>query len=349
MKIIKKFKKSEKGSITIMVLASMLFILVVITASYVAISNKSVGQNRKVTQISKQYQVTDNDMTQEFSETLNDSEFLDINQIQSISMFDKTTNTETEDVYGNKIIIPAGFRITDDAIDVTQGIVIEDKNSNQFVWIPVGDVYTDVERTEENKKTIILGRYEFAEDGTPSSYVGEYKEETIDEHKQSSYQNSIANDINEFITSANSNNGYYFGRYEARVIEELENESFKVTENQIDIVYNEINQLQAASLSKSMYTSDKFVSDLVNSYAWDTAILFLQLFDDRTNTTIPYSRASSLNSGFAIQGTHKLEDGKQDKICNIWDMAGNYREWSTETSNKDQSPCVIRGGFSRQY
>lgn len=346
MKIIKKFKKSEKGSITIMVLASMLLMIGIITASYLAISNKSIGQNKKISRISKQYQVTNEDMEQEYREVLNHAS-LTIQQTQSNGMFEKTENTETMDDYGNRIVIPAGFKVTDDTTKVTEGIVIEDKEGNQFVWVPVGEIYTDDEKTETQKKTITLGRYEFAEDGTPSNYVGKYEEETIEEHQQSNYENTISNDINEFITSANNNNGYYIGRYEARKCKELENDSFKVTENLNDNVYNEINQLQAASLSKSMYTSNRFVSDLVNSYAWDTAILFLQLFDDRTNTTIPYSRASSLNSDFAIQGTHKLESGKQDKICNIWDMADNYREWSTETSNKEQSPCVIRGGFSR--
>ena len=66
MNMINKFKKSEKGSITVMVLTSMLFMLVVITASYLSISNKSVDQNRKVSKISKQYQVTDDDMRQEY-------------------------------------------------------------------------------------------------------------------------------------------------------------------------------------------------------------------------------------------------------------------------------------------
>lgn len=71
MKIINKFKKSEKGSITVMVLTLMLFMLVVITASYLSISNKSIGQNRKVSKISNQYQVTEDDMEQEYKKVIN--------------------------------------------------------------------------------------------------------------------------------------------------------------------------------------------------------------------------------------------------------------------------------------
>ena len=42
MNIIKKFRKSEKGSITVMVLSAMLFFIFFITVSYFAMSNKSI-------------------------------------------------------------------------------------------------------------------------------------------------------------------------------------------------------------------------------------------------------------------------------------------------------------------
>ena len=34
-----------------------------------------------------------------------------------------------------------------------------------------------------------------------------------------------------------------------------------------------------------------------------------------------------------------------DKQCNIFDMASNVLEWSTETSNYSDNTCVTRGGF----
>ena len=46
-----------------------------------------------------------------------------------------------------------------DDINVTKGIVVEDGEGNQFVWIPVGTIYADIEKTEANAKTITLGRY----------------------------------------------------------------------------------------------------------------------------------------------------------------------------------------------
>ena len=94
-----------------------------------------------------------------------------------------------------------------------------------------------------------------------------------------------------------------------------------------------------------MYSDSNFESDLMNSYAWDTAIIFLQKFDNRENkteTTKPYSRQNSLNTRLATQGTNKLST--QDKICNIYDMASNTYEWTTETYSLADIPCAIRGG-----
>ena len=110
-----------------------------------------------------------------------------------------------------------------------------------------------------------------------------------------------------------------------------------------------ITQPDAATVSRGMYSDSNFESDLMNSYAWDTAIVFLQKFDNRANKTKPYSRQNSLNTrsdGLASQGTNNLSDAsKQDVICNVWDMASNCNEWTTETSSDSSRPCTYRGGY----
>ena len=70
MSLIKIFKRSEKGSITLMVLAAMIFVLVVITASYFAISNKSGNQDKKISKIAQQYRASDEDMDQEYQKVV---------------------------------------------------------------------------------------------------------------------------------------------------------------------------------------------------------------------------------------------------------------------------------------
>lgn len=354
MSLIKIFKRSEKGSITLMVLAAMIFVLVVITASYFAISNKSGNQDKKISKIVQQYRASDEDMDQEYRDTLNNAS-LTIEQAQSTGMFEKTTNTELVDAYENQIVVPAGFRITEDATDVTQGVVIEDKDGNQFVWIPVGDIYTDIEKTESGKKTIALGRYEFAEDGTPREYSGKLTEDMIQNHN-SDYDNAIAKNIEKFKTSANNNHGYYMGRYEAgitgydSVVTSNSNgetnwtgytgANIHLVSKSGQQVWNYVTQNRASELSRNMYTSSKFTSDLINSYAWDTAIVFIQEFSG----DVDYARQIRLQSTLTNAG--KATDGMNyDVRCNIYDMAGNCSEWTTETYRDTEGcSCVSRGG-----
>ncbi len=262
-------------------------------------------------------------------------------------------NTLAKDKLGNPITIPAGFEVVNPNDNVEDGIVVRDKThantaGSEFVWIPVGDVKT----TDKGTINIELKRYVFNEDGTVNEDLS--KTEPGDQLKTSTNSsvyftegledsetsNTHAKNIATFRTKAESSHGYYIGRYEARdkdVTAERTSSSSKT--NQLvctadNYVYNYVTQSQAATLSRNMYIGTPFESDLINSYAWDTATLFLQTIDNRTtDKTKKYSSQNSLNMGsLASQGTNKLtETGKQDKICNVYDMASNYFEWSTET------------------
>ena len=44
-----------------------------------------------------------------------------------------------------------------------------------------------------------------------------------------------------------------------------------------------------------------------------------------------------------------MEKASQDKICNIWDMASNIKEHTTESYLNDTSPCTSRGGSVTWY
>ena len=268
----------------------------------------------------------------------------------------ETENTSTKDNLGNYIVVPAGFKVINSNDNVTDGIVIEDVSheatvGSQFVWIPVGDTIKD---SNGNTETITLSRYTFADDnvGTPTDQGTKTIDEYFTEVNTSTYGNTTAKENIEseesgFRKSARDNHGYYIGRYEAR------KNGTQVTVKASDTVYNYITQPNAATVSRGMYSSDSnFESDLMNSYAWDTAIVFLQTFDNRENkeSLKPYSRQTSLNDSLASQGTNNLSDGsKQDVICNVWDMASNCEEWTTETCIDSDYPCTYVGGFYNYY
>ncbi len=272
-------------------------------------------------------------------------------------------NTTVQDSLGNQVVVPAGFEVVNPNDNVEDGIVVRDKThtntaGSEFVWIPVGNVKT----RDKGTINIELNRYTFDSNGNETKQGANkidnlYTEDTAANH-DNNYKNTIAKDIEDFLTKAESSYGYYIGRYEARDKDSTaERTDSSSTTNQLvctadNYVYNWIRQPQSAILSRGMYTGTPFESDLINSYAWDTATLFLQTFDNRTNkdSLKKYSIQTSLNTalddGFASQGTNNLtEASKQDKICNVYDMASNCYEWSTETSSYSSGcPCTTRGG-----
>ena len=281
-----------------------------------------------------------------------------IESIQSLktkgTVFKDTTTLE--DTYGNQVTIPKGFKIANDsATDVTGGIVIEDATytntiGSQFVWIPVGTGENAIKKANKETVEIELGRYDFTKnsDGTitTSEYSGSYTEDTTASHN-SSRGNAIAKDIEKFKTSANSNHGYYIGRYEAGVVDYNSSVSTSNSNNETNWtgytgdniklvckkeqqVWNYVTQNKASELSRDMYKSEaKVTSDLINSYAWDTAIVFIQKCGTESNSsTYSYTVGQSSTSTSAPQttGTNILSaTSKVDKQCNIFDMAGNCR------------------------
>ena len=256
-----------------------------------------------------------------------------------------TDNTDLQDAYGNKIVVPAGFKIvsddtTNNAQTVDKGIVIEDTTTkatagSQFVWIPVGTI------TKEDGSTITinLDRYTFDTDGNPTAQGEKIVE--IYYSETASNGNIISKDINAFKTSVAINGGYYIGRYEARTTNKRTasgNALTQITIKGTDQIYNYVTQAQSLQLAQNMYNSNKFTSDLMNSYSWDTATLFLQTCG--TNKT--YSRQKSLTTTLLQTGTNT--QSTKDVQCNIYDIASNLREWTTETSSSSNAPCVFRGG-----
>ena len=284
-------------------------------------------------------------------------------------------NTKAEDAYGNKITIPKGFKVVahgtvagsatytysgDNIPAVQDGIVIENgTDGNQFVWVPVGTI----KNKNNTTNTITLGRYEFdsntgaLKSNTPvqvASVENCTNAVTISDRYQelstfragnsatdSKAKNATARNLEEFISTSLSNGGYYIARFEAS------GTASKITSKYNQTVLGNITQPNAAKAAREMYGEIKennklvYASDLVNSYAWDTAIIFIQTYSGKTD----YASHNESKTTKAFTATGK----NNDKYCNIWDMSGNAYEWTTEYSTyaitSDFRPCVYRGGY----
>ena len=110
--------------------------------------------------------------------------------------------------------------------------------------------------------------------------------------------------MKDFVEKATTSKGYYIGRYEAGDALATTTSRINSTSDKNPIVckagvypYNYVTQPQASSLARGMYSSSNFESDLINSYAWDTAIVFIQTFSEDGN----YSRQIGINTASALQ------------------------------------------------
>ena len=347
-------RNKDKGITLIALVITIIILLILAGISISVLTNQGLFKNAKAAQnatekAEKEQGQRLNEYEDEINKYLNNA-----NEDEKIGLItdninkelSKTDNTKLKDEKGNRIVVPAGFKIINGATTVDKGIVIEDvtetaTKGSQFVWIPVGTIT----KSDGTTATITLGRYDFdSTTGKESAYSGSYiEEDTNDASTLKKWGNTIAKNITKFKNSVATNGGYYIGRYEARTATARNaagNALTQITEKGTENVYNYVTQLQAAQLSQNMYNSDKFTSDLMNSYAWDTATVFIQ----NCGTNTKYSIQNSLNTSLAQMGT--IEDIQ----CNIYDMASNIAEWITETSENSASPCVSRGGsYDRNY
>jgi len=175
--------------------------------------------------------------------------------------------------------------------------------------------------------------------------------------------NTKAVNIKDFVSSALNNKGYYIARFEAGVkdTENVDsNTDISYTINGLTFnknttpsnslvikkglaVWNCITQPNAAILCQNMYSNNALItSDLINSYAWDTALKFIQICED--NSYLLNDGKSKTNT-IGKTGENILEiSNSLDKKCNIFDLLGNVKEWSTESFSGTSNPCVYRGG-----
>ena len=166
--------------------------------------------------------------------------------------------------------------------------------------------------------------------------------------------------MKDFIEKTESNKGFYIARYEAsygsgynssgtdtatkfanaKPLSKVSTANSTSSMNYKEgTLWNFITQPQAALVSQNMYKNDKYVeSDLINSYAWDTAIVYIQAMGNSN-----YANQADVN------GTLKNTGSTGDEKCKIFDMAGNTSEWTTEystyTSSSSAYRCTLRGGY----
>ena len=270
---------------------------------------------------------------------------------EEVTILDETT--EVEDGLENKVVIPGGFGIASDSgTNVEDGIVIEDEDGNQFVWIPVS-----VPNEENGGKTPIhTNTGDITIDYARTAYSTNVATGEIDDGTNSEKINFSSTDSSYFteampsdeLQSVNANGGYYIGRYEAGDGSSTE---FRTAETGVDgtvvikknqVPYNYITRSDAETKATEISTVQEYTTattKLVSSYAWDTALDFIQ----KANSNNDYSDYAT-SSPEGNYSTVINRTGHTTAVSNIYDMGGSLWEYTTERYSNDFYPNVKRGG-----
>ena len=269
-------------------------------------------------------------------------------------------NSADKNKYAGIEDVPAGVAYNSD------GTVNEQKSElkgNQFVWIPcTADEYAKIDfgmasanwdKTTPDLEKVYIQKYS-------GFYIGRYEagtsKITFADNKTLEIPEGTSGGWNENYTSNKVING-------------------KITSKAGEIPYYHADYKTAVDMSKSMYSDSKYVeSNLVTGTQWDMAMKFISKEPDysdvkstswgnyKNNTQVTYSQGQGRyipvneNSGIengtfivsdenyhlGIRTTASSEDVKKN---NLYDLAGNLWEWTTESAIKQNETFnIIRSG-----
>ena len=239
------------------------------------------------------------------------------------------TNTEFTDGLGNKVVVPAGFEVVNPEDNVDDGIIIKDSSGNEFVWIPVTDEKQYKRNTSYINTDISVNSY------TDTGYLPD----GIQPEK-----NDSTNNENAEKTAITSKGGFYISRYEAG--KEEEGETNKLVSKSGATVWNNISQEDCKKEARKFINNTNVKSAHCSGIQWDITMAFINGKEDGSSDAdktynVTQYKASRHTGVKTISGQNPA-----DRVCNIFDLEGNYREYIAEMSSYDIDNLFIHRGGS---
>ena len=335
--------KSSKG-ITLIALVITIIVLLILAGVSIAMLT---GQNGILTQAQRAKNETENAAANEAA-ALNQIEQELMNQTSGGTSTGGGNKPETDSngLYVNnstikreagsamKTIIPAGFKPIDEngavwgdgtkapeEASVNNGLVIEDGKGNQFVWVPVTGEY--------KRNTSYANTSVSAQAYTDTGYLPEGMETGDNTNNENAEREAVT-----------SKGGFYISRYKAG--KETSGDTNTLVSKSGATVWNSISQADCKTTAKTFIDNANVKSALCSGIQWDMTMAFVNGKKDGAGNTIDVTvNGDRGGSSAAKSGEHTA-----DRMCNIFDLEENYREYVAEKNSYDTSyPFVSRGGY----
>ena len=305
--------KNMKG---ITLIALVITIVVLLILAGVSISMLT-GQNGILTQVQNAKKETE--ATRE-------------DELRRLTALEAATNLENstyEDKNKQTAPVPAGFAVSQVEGEnvIENGLVIIDSKGNEFVWIPVTDEAQYKRNTNYERVEVSQAAY------TDTGYLPEGIQPATD--------NATDNENAEKV-AVTSKGGFYISRYEAG----KEGTNTLVSKKGAN-VWNKSPQTDCKKIAKTFINNKNIKSALCSGIQWDVTMDFVNEKLDGTNGIFDVTTYSDTRHAASTMAAGQNE---ADKVCNIYDLEGNYLEYVSEKNNYDVGNLfVYRGGISRKF
>ena len=331
--------KSERGAITALVLASFLLILVVLINLYMVGSSKSTSQDKEIEAIQEAYNYTPDEMESKYQDNI---VFANVNTEQ--------TNP--------KAVIPSNVKEIVEA-DANKGIVIKDKNENEWVWVEV-------------PKTTVFSGLNIDVNGTFTSqnytdiankmitYAGVYRKGSVNQECNwtdewydgcSLTQQEYIEAYQSMLKSVYTYGGFWIGRYEAGIdgsITDLTKArtahttvtigtSPKAISQKDAIPYNFVYCSEAQMLANEMTPDSNYRSSLMFGIQWDLVCKFLEV---KSNLTTADINSDSGSWGNYSNIARKITSSRAKQSSN------NGMTWTSISGQKESKNIMLSTGAS---
>ena len=353
-----KKKLINKKGITLIALVITIIVLLILAGVTIATLTEDNGVLTRANDAKTQ------------TENAKEDELRRLTALEAATNIENTEHTETilNEETGIEepvtVTIPAGFAVSqvEGENSIEDGLVIIDKNGNEFVWVPVSKEDFEIQfqrRPGYSYNNLQVLTSSFGEADSAGNNAGYTENATTQEEAKEMYQ------------SVYDNEGFYIGRYEAGkdkdtngnvVIQkgaEVYNNvtwSKNKTMNEESVVEGtESNPDGAIELARNFDTANGYTdvtSTLCYGVQWDAVMSFIdpayktgtcnvdKSFVANSTGKGNYSEDANTNSWKGnLTSTGASEDYK---VKNIYDLAGNTLEWTMESVNVKKR--VIRGG-----